>query len=51
MNEKEQKRESFRNFDMNRNLDVVYEDPREQDRTTAKLDHSGENLASGFTSR
>ena len=33
MSGKEAKRNSFKNFDMNRNLDVVFEDPRE-DRTT-----------------
>ena len=45
MSGKEAKRNSFKNFDMNRNLDVVFEDPRE-DRTTTQLETSGASLIS-----
>ena len=45
MSEKDIKQKTFQNFDMNRNLDTVFEDPRE-DRTTTQLETSGASLIS-----
>ena len=39
------KENKFQNFDMNRNLSTVFEDPQENARTTGKLEQAGESFS------